>query len=50
MVNQLGFINFNIPQLLHNIFSDNPAFLALGVAVPNTINTAEFHLEHHIWL
>ena len=29
---------------------DNLAFLTLCVAVPNTMNTAEFHLEHHIWL
>ena len=49
MVNQLGCINFNLPQLLHNIFGQLP-ILTLGVTVPNTINTAEFCLEHHIWL
>ena len=31
-------------------FSDNPTFLTLDVTGLNTINTAEFHLEHHIWL
>ena len=53
MVNQLGCVNFNLPQLYHNTtqhFLDNPAFFTLGVAVPNTIKTAEFCLWHHIWL
>ena len=36
--------------LLQTIFWTAPHFLTLGVAVPNTINTHEFHLEHHIWL
>ena len=31
-------------------FQTAPHFLTLGVAVPNTINTHEFHLEHHTWL
>ena len=36
--------------LLQTIFWTAPNFLTLGVAVPNTINTHKFHLEHHIWL
>ena len=40
--------NYNI--LLQTIFWTAPHFLTLGVAVPNTINTHEFHLEHHTWL
>ena len=40
--------NYNI--LLQTIFWTTLHFLTLGVAVPNTINTHEFHLECHIWL
>ena len=40
--------NYNI--LLQTIFWTALHFLTLGVAVPNTINTHEFHLEHHTWL
>ena len=36
--------------LLQTIFQTAPHFLTLGVAVPNTINTHKFYLEHHIWL
>ena len=36
--------------LLQTIFQTALHFLTLGVAVPNTINTHEFRLEHHIWL
>ena len=36
--------------LLQTIFQTAPLFVTLGVAVPNTINTHEFCLEHHIWL
>ena len=36
--------------LLQTIFQTAPHYLTLGAAVPNTINTHEFHLEHHIWL
>ena len=36
--------------LLQTIFQTALHFLTLGVAVLNTINTHEFHLEHHIWL
>ena len=36
--------------LLQTIFWTAPHFLTLGVAVPNTINTHEFHLEYHTWL
>ena len=36
--------------LLQTIFWTAPHFLTLGVTVPNTINTHEFHLECHIWL
>ena len=36
--------------LLQTIFQTAPHFLTLGVAVPNIINTHEFHLEHHTWL
>ena len=36
--------------LLQTIFRTAPHFLTLGVTVPNTINTHEFCLEHHIWL
>ena len=35
---------------LQTIFWTAPHFLTLGVAILNTINTNEFHLEHHIWL
>ena len=36
--------------LLQTIFWTAPHFLTPGVAVPNTINTHEFCLEHHTWL
>ena len=36
--------------LLQTIFWTAPHFLTLSVIVLNTINTHEFHLEHHIWL
>ena len=36
--------------LLPTIFWTAPHFFTLGVAVPNTINTHEFHPKHHIWL
>ena len=36
--------------LLQTIFWTATHFLTLGVTVPNTINTHEFHLECHIWL
>ena len=36
--------------LLQTIFQTAPHFLTLGVTVPNTINTHEFCLEHHILL
>ena len=41
---------FKSTAIITQHFLDNPAFLTLGVAVPNTINTAEFCLECHIWL
>ena len=40
--------NYNI--LLKTIFWTAPHFLTLGVTVLNTINTPEFHREHHTWL
>ena len=40
--------NYNI--LLQTIFQTALHFLTLGVTVLNTINTHEFHLEHHTWL
>ena len=48
MVNQIYYRIYNI--LLQTIFWTAPHFLTLGVTVPNTINTHEFHLEHHTWL
>ena len=43
-------IYHNYSTLLQTIVQIALQFLTLDVTVLNTINTHEFHLEHHTWL